>query len=479
MCYIIHLFVMAKKKSTEFNQILLFGVITIALIVMGYYGFKSIYGSSAANNIINGDLGNGIIGNGITPTKIDVTASLDPSSPAAHIVLGGQVLFDDVAKYKFTATGSGFTVQKLAILIPNEGWVSVDMLKIEYKNKLGQTVSKTVSVYAEKSKFTGLSLYVPKNGSSTMTVKATFKKVITGGGKFGAHIKFGLASGAVAGDFYAVPDPPSIVSADTRAANQDIYAAEHVLYDSMPYVTASNPSGTGTIVPGAVNDLYKFKVTADAAGAVAVKRFTFSIFITDASTTTASSADLGGFTFLRNGIDITASGAQITQISNDGATYLATPLSIETDDTNDLENNTSYWVQVTFANTPATDPNGEQIIDAGQTVLFTLRAIAGTGFTTTDAFATVLLGDQATDPGMNSVYLTDLDFDLGVQQIIGLQTAAGIQLHKSMNFVWSDRSVLAHLPTFDDDGVIETSSKDWTQGYLVKNFPLAVYGYTL
>lgn len=463
-----------KKKSAEFNQILLFGVIIIALVLMSYYGFKAISGSSAANNITNGNLDNGI-----TPTKIDVTASLDPSSPAAHIVLGGQVLFDDVAKYKFTAVGSGFTVQKLAILIPNAGWESVDMLKIEYPNKMGQTISQTVSVYAEKSKFTGLSLYVPKNGSSIMTVKTTFKKIITGGGKFGAHIKCGLASGAVAGDFYAVPDAPSIISADTRVASQDIYAAEHVLYDSVPYVTASNPSGIGTIVPGAVNDLYKFKVSADASGAVAIKKFTFQILITDASTTTPSSADLGGFTFLRDNTDITSS-TQITQISNNGgATYLATPLSIETKGTNDLENNIFYWVQVTFANTPATDPNGEQIIEAGQTVSFTLRAEAGTGFTSTDVFTTVLLGDHATDPGMNSVYLTDLDFDLGVQQIIGLQTATGIQLHKSTNFVWSDRSVLAHSPTFDDDGVIETSSKDWTQGYLVKNFPLSKYSYTL
>ncbi|MFA5967471.1 MAG: hypothetical protein WC805_03095 [Patescibacteria group bacterium] len=469
-----------KKKSTEFNRILLYGVIIIALIIVGYYGFKSVSGSSAANLL---NLGGGLPGNvtnvDITPQSGDVTATLAADSPAAYIVLGNHQYYD-AAKYKFSATGSGFTVQKIAIVIPTHGWASVDTLKIEYPLKTGQIVSKEISVSAEKSKFEGLAMYVPKNGSAVMNLKATFKKVgtIGEGGEFRAHIKFGLASGVTAGDFLATSDGGGVI--DTKAATQNIFSAEHVLYNSTPIVTASNPSGSGTIVPGGIINLYKFKVSADTAGEIAIKKFTFSIFITDASTTTPSGADLTNFTFLRGGTDITAS-AQITMVSNNGSTYITTPLTLE--DTNYLENNTSYLVQVTFANTPATDANGEQSIGAGQTVEYTLRAQCGTGFTTTDAISTALLSDQAVDPGIGYpggyVYLTDLDSDVGKQQIIGLQKANGTQFSGSTNFVWSDKSVLIHLPTFDDDGVIETSSADWTQGYLVKNFPLSVYGYTL
>ena len=249
------------------------------------------------------------------------------------------------------------------------------------------------------------------------------------------------------------------------------------LYNSAPTVVAANPAGVGTIVPGSAVDLYKFRVTADPAGAVAIKKFVFSIFITDASTTTATAADLGGFTFLREGTDITST-AQITEVSNDGASDISVPLTIEVDDTNDLENNTSYWVQVTFADTPATDATGEQVIAAGQTVTYTLRAICGTGFTTTDAFSVGMLGDT-TAPTADAVYLSDEDTGTGVQQVPSLQTSGGTQDNADIEFIWSDISVLDHVPTFDDDNVTETSSADWTNGLYVKNFPLSSYGYTL
>jgi len=172
-------------------------------------------------------------------------------------------------------------------------------------------------------------------------------------------------------------------------------------------------------------------------------------------------------------------------LPNDGgATHIATPLTVETDDTNDVENNTSVWIQVTFANTPATDATGEQVIEAGQTVSYTLKAVAGTGFTTTDAFTTTLLNDSAVVTADYN-YLSDVDTGTGVQQVVILQNAAGTQYGdatmtttEQTKFLWSDKSVLAHLPTFDDDGVTETSSLDWTNGYLTKNTP-GGYGYTL
>ncbi|HCR41813.1 TPA: hypothetical protein DIV45_00335 [Patescibacteria group bacterium] len=448
-----------RKKSPEFNRTLVYGVIIIALVVVGYYGFKSISGSSAAGKIPGGNLSNDI-GNNITPTKIDVTAALDASSPPEHIVLGGQVAFDEVAKYNFTAVGSGFTVRKLALIIPNAGWTSVSMLQIEYPDKTGQTVIKTVSPYAEKTKFSALTLYVPKNGSSVMTVKARFKKIGVDGGTFKAHTKFGLASGAIAGDFYATPENSSIISADTRVAKQDIYGDTHILYNSKPTVVSANPSGGGVIVPGSVVDLYKFKVTADPSGAIALKNFTIAVSVDDVSI--PKTAYLSDFTFMRGSVDITTS-AQITDVSG------STPLTLE--DTNHVgateQGILATPIQIAFGDTPA--DGGEQLIPAGQSVIYTLRAKCSPEFTTGDSINVVLELLNVDSDGYD--YLADYDMDIGgVEQLITLQNAQGAAMGDAeayLNFIWSDMSALSHLPNFDDAGHDVISSPDWATSYLI------------
>ena len=439
-----------KKKSTEFNRILLYGVIAVALIIAGYYGFKSVSGSSAA---------------GISLTTVDLSASLDPTSPSARILTPTDA-DNVVARFKFKATGSGFAVKTLTILLPNKteggqtisGWESADIVGLEFKNEQGQTTTNGMQVSGESTKFTDLSMYVPQNTTSILTVLVDPKTVGSQGyvGEFGARIKAGLASGIISGDFYAVSDNGLVV--DTKVATKDIYAAEHVCYKSKPAIEAyTEPGG---LAPDQVNGLYKFKVSADTAGEIAIKKFTFAITIIDANGS-SSNVTLSDFKFYRNNTDITGAGAQITNITT------ATPVTIES--TNFLKPGRST-VQVAFGNTPATA--GEQAVAPGTNVQYYLLAKAGTGFAAGDSISVTLLGDPITDPGIHYNYLSDLDLDLGVQQRISLQRSSGIQLVKSANFIWSDKSVLSHAPTFDDDGVVETSSADWTQGYLIP-FPSA------
>ena len=410
-----------------------------------------------------------------------LTTAIADSNPDSALIIAGGAAYASLGAFKVTATDEPINLTKLTFDLT--GWESIDKLKISYPTKSSGTKTAEVSPSSAAVVFDGLEMYVPKNGTATVTGSAIAKRIGPGlGGTYADTITLGLdmdATAEVAGTF---ENSGTAIDGDTTGTT-DRNANNMYLYNSIPTITAKN-SGTGTIAPGSTLDLYKFDVTADAAGAVAVKRFTFSVFITDASTTTASAADLGGFTFWRGASDITST-AQITRISNDGgATHLATPLTVETDDTNDVENNTSVWIQVTFANTPATDATGEQVIEAGQTVSYTLKAVAGTGFTTTDAFTTTLLNDSAVVTADHN-YLSDVDTGTGVQQVVILQNAAGTQYGdgtmtttEQTKFLWSDKSVLAHLPTFDDDGVTETSSLDWTNGYLTKNTP-GGYGYTL
>ncbi|MBU1092221.1 hypothetical protein KJ836_00920 [Patescibacteria group bacterium] len=401
-----------------------------------------------------------------------VTSALAASSPTSALIVAGNT-YAPLGAFDFIASDEAYTIDTLTLDM-TAGYDSMQAVKITYPTKTG-TDSQETSVSAAAISFSNIAMYVPKNGRATVTVTGTTKKVGTvgTGGTFRDVITLVLDTSA-AGEFNAVGEASG--AAKTGSDVSDQTASTMYLYNTIPTVTADNPSGAGTITPGGIVNLYKFKVTADAAGAVAIKKFTFQIFITDASTTTASTADLGGFTFLRNGADITSS-AQITQISTDGgATYLGTPLTIETDDTNDLENNTSYWVQVGFGNSPTGDT--EQLVGAGETVTYTLRATAGTGFTTTDAWSTQLLYDT-TIADATAIYLADADTGTGVEQVIALQTSAGISEWSDVEFLWSDRSTIIHIASFDDDGVVETSSPDWTNGMLLPNFPLSSYGYTL
>lgn len=399
-----------------------------------------------------------------------ITTGLGASTPVSALMVAGSSAYTTLGVFDLTASDEAYTVTKLSLDL-TAGYDSMNMLKISYPTKTG-TDTREVSVSNAAITFDNIAMYIPKNAKASFTVSGTARKIGTGGsGVYRDTITLILDTSA-AGEFAATGEGSG--SALTGSNVSDQTANSMYLFNSVPTVIASNPTGSGTIVPGGVINLYKFKVTADAAGEIGIKKFTFQVFITDASTTTASTADLTNFTFLRDGVDITSS-AQITDISQDGGTnYLATPLTLEA--TNYIENNISTWVQVTFDNTPTT--SGEQSIGAGQTVEYTLRAQCGTGFTTTDAISTSLL-DDTTLPTADMTYLNDADTGTGVQQVVALQKSDGTTDWADVEFLWSDKSVLVHLSTFDDDGVTETSSADWFNGFLVKNFPLSAYGYTL
>lgn len=411
-------------------------------------------------------------GTGQTMTVVvsgSLTSSVDGSSPVSSIVIGGTSNYTTLAAFKFSAVGEAQTITKLTFTMDNAtlsgsaGYSSMDKMKISFPTKTG-TDSRELSVYSARTTFDGLDMYAPKDSSAVVTVSGTAKK-IGFGGIFHGTLTVGLDTTGDDTAYFSSVGETSGTTLDGGDVS-DQFGSAMILYNTIPTVTAANPSGSGTIQPGSVIDLYKFKVTADAAGEIAIKRFTFTVFVTDASTTSPSSADLSNFTFLRDGMDITGY-AQITDITT------ATPVTLE--DTNYIENNISAKVQVAFGDTPAGDT--EQVVSAGQTVTYTLRALCGTGFTTTDAISTSMNYDSA-NQGIDHTYLADTDMDPAVEDVIGLSTT-GTHTGDAYNFIWSDRSTLFHNATFSETTSTASSSGDWTNSYLVKNFPLSGYGYTL
>jgi hypothetical protein len=141
-------------------------------------------------------------------------------------------------------------------------------------------------------------------------------------------------------------------------------------------------------------------------------------------------------------------------------------LNLESSDS--LEGNLPAWVQVTFDDTPA--DGGEQIINAGATITYSLRATAGSGFQYIDTIIVKVLSDKT--PATSTSYLSDLDSDVG-EQVVILQDASGRQDLSDVKLIWSDiSSTTDHSSSFDDVGATPTSSSDWINGNLLKNFPL-------
>ncbi|MFH0912656.1 MAG: hypothetical protein V1807_03330, partial [Patescibacteria group bacterium] len=393
-----------------------------------------------------------------------LTASVAASSPTAALMIAGSSNYTTLGAFDLVASDEAYTVTKVSMDL-TAGWDSMNMLKLSYPTKSSGTKTKEVSVSSAAIIFDNIDMYVPKNGRATMTVSGTAGRIGTGGnGVFGDTISL-IFDTSAAGEFAAVGEGSGAALTGSNVGSQE--AAESMyLHNSVPTIAAANPTGTGTIQPGSVIDLYKFKVTADAAGDIAIKRLNFTVFITDASTTTATTADLSTFTFLRDGVDISGSAMIL-----DDTTATA---AVDLEATNYIENNISSTVEVIFGNTGIT---GEQLISAGQTVTYTLRALCGTGFTTTDAISTSLVTDTARQTA-DHYYLGDTDVGASPQIDVGLQTT-GEHTATAYKFIWSDRSTLIHLSTFPDSTSTSSSSGDWTNGFLVNNFPLSGYGFTL
>ncbi|MFA6398288.1 MAG: hypothetical protein WCW55_01570 [Patescibacteria group bacterium] len=433
--------------------------------------FATVTGKDTGTDVAEGSAGLSINATLTIAANGSLTSALAASTPVTGLMVASAIT--TLGAFDLIASNEAYTVTKLSLDF-TAGYDSLDTVKITYPTKTG-TDTREISLSTAAATFDNINMYVPKNGRATFTATGVGKKVGTSGtgGTFDDTITC-IFDNSAAGEFAAVGEGSG--AALTGSDISDQTAASMFLYNSVPTIVSSNPSSVGTIVPGGTINLYKFKVTADAAGAVALKSFHYSVFITDASTTTASAADLTNFTILRDGTDITSS-AQITEVSSNGSSFIATPLTLEA--TNYIENNVSAWVQVAFGQ----DPDGtdtEQVISANQTVEYTLRAQCGTGFTTTDAISTNLLQDT-TDATALAYYLSDADTGTGVEQVVALQKADGTQFTTAtgVHLIWSDRSTVIHVASFDDDGTTETSSADWTNGYLVKSYPLSAYGYTL
>jgi len=216
------------------------------------------------------------------------------------------------------------------------------------------------------------------------------------------------------------------------------------VFKSIPTITHTDLTNS-TLVNGQATDLYKFTVTADANGAIAMKQFKLTASWSDGGS--GDTLEVESVKLYKNGSDITTS---VVIQDQDGASVEGGSGLLETDD--DLV--------VTWAT--------EDTVAAGETVTYTVRGTPQ-GFRTdgTDTSGDSVSFYLAQDTSSNST-LVFLNIGDSTTSVIELwSAAAGAAAATDYELIWSDNSASAHSSTAGT-----ASTGDWHNGYLVKNLDL-------
>ncbi|MBU0646238.1 hypothetical protein KJ611_02025 [Patescibacteria group bacterium] len=229
----------------------------------------------------------------------DLMVSLDGSTPTSTIVLGSSTGVT-VSLFKFEATDEPFTVQKLTLLncIDYNGDDLCDTFgedsaiasaQISYKDSAGVDKSKTAYFSGGRAAYSSLDFYVPTTGSRTLAVTVNTNTVSSTGATSGDEFGLALSSDeaeAVTVEFEAVgaSSGERLTAADLEANTCTLNACEGApmtIRKTKPTISlaAGSPSGAG--IPG-MDEVFRFNVSADSRGYVALNQIAFKVVATDA-----------------------------------------------------------------------------------------------------------------------------------------------------------------------------------------------------
>ncbi len=358
----------------------------------------------------------------ITVGSGTLTITRGAGDPVSNNVLAGASSVM-VGQFNFAAQNTQYTVQNLAIVIPNSVATSVTAVTVSYKDVNGATQTSTQGLAVNPSlpyataTFTGLTMNVPINDSANLDVYVGTPTVASGatsGAGINVSLDTGNASTAIDNTFRAVNSAGAPI---TVAASAGYTASNGTFYvrKSIPTFAMIN---TNTSVPATGSPIYKFSIAADPAGAVEWSHLKFNI----ATSSTAASSITNVY------LTDDASGASLL----DTGTYASTTATTITVDL-PLNNNTLAKYQQ---------------VAAGSSKTYNLYGTVA-GFTT-GSTVTISLASDTGAPATNG-------YASGASPVSG---ASGV--------VWSDRSSTSHSVT----------STDWTNGALLKNFTANAISYS-
>ncbi|MDP2651872.1 MAG: hypothetical protein Q8O94_01925, partial [bacterium] len=370
----------------------------------------------------------------ITLSTAVLTAAAGVSPDNANVIAGSSLV--KVGSFDFTSQYSSFTVDKIAVKVPNNSATSIASITLRYPNASGVSTDtsatlaspSTIEPYATAT-FTGLTFYIPQNTTKKLDVYVNLASIQ-------ADADSGKSVTVLLGDDGGFRKTDSAGTANTTLTGSGDLASASTGKGTM-YVRKSIPTlsavalDTSTLSAGSSKVIARVKVTADAAGDVSWDKLAFTInktkAITIGATTTVklwqgSNAIAGTFATTTAGGTVGAGTMEAFPVSDDAAGKTDLPLIFL--------------------------PDAEQTVTASASVTYELRATVG--------------GLAA---GSNS-----LDVSIANAQTTASTTATAAQVGRNHgatpSLTWSDRSSVSAPHT--------TATSDWTDDYLVKTLPLTI-----
>lgn len=372
------------------------------------------------------------------------------------IIVGGGDVWQNLAQFKATAQFEDMSIERVMVTSTGQAANFTAIAIAKDGAVKGWDILSSGNYSSKDIDLTSSPITVPKDSSATFQLWGKLANVVSSSSVSGATaaprsgntFALGVAADVQTGEWDSNYDNQFNMRVTGAASGERVYATTttdsvgtsgntFVLRKTKPTVTRQTLS-TSTLAP-ATMDLYKFQVSADSNGSVALKKFVFDY------TKNANAYTLSNFRLRRGSSDMALADIVITSDSQTG--------------NGDLEAGTiaaaSTTGQIVVAFT-----SEETISGSGNT--YTLYATVGgtvaSGDTVTLAFARVgnttvvtgFLDDDIVSSEINPNIDTGTNFD-GTADVKG-------------TFLWSDQSEVPHSST-----VGSTSSRDWTNDVYVED----------
>ncbi len=366
-------------------------------------------------------------------------------NPVSSAVAGNQEV--EIARYRFNSTNETYTIKELKTSVADATAAGL-INQVRLYDGSTELASTTYDEDANAgATFTGLSIPVPANSSKILTIKYLLNNVGIGAGTSQTDVENTLTSVTIADSFGV-----ETTEADGAAFN-GVDSNEMYVFKSIPTFTHVDLTNS-TLLNDQATDFYKFTVSADSNGSVALKQFNLDLNWNDGQSLDVM--EIQNMKLYKNGADVTT---LVTIVDNLGA-------NAEDADNDIVEASTDLYF--TWAT--------EDTIGAGETVTYTVRGeVSGFRLTGGDTVGDSISFTLATDAATNgtSLFLNDADDANaagGLENIMQLFTSAAADTSAGSlhNVIWSDVTAVGHVSTAN-----LTSTGDWHNGYLLENLTLS------
>ncbi|MEI7512142.1 MAG: hypothetical protein WCK01_01640 [Candidatus Uhrbacteria bacterium] len=379
-----------------------------------------------------------------------LTVSPDNLRQSTILVGDGGAVWQNFAQFKATAQYEAVVIDKIAVTSTGDAANFTEIAVAQDGTVKG---SALLSAGNSKSKDVtlGAPITVAKDGSATFQLWGKLATVVSsstvsgataGAARSGNMMSLGLDKNITTGDWDTSYAGILNIHANGQASGDRLYAAtttvtnvgnSFVLRKTKPVVTRQALSTT-TLTAGLDMDLYKFQVSADSAGSVALKKIVFAWSKGDSN----ASFSLANFRLRKGSSDIAAADISITSATSVNY-YTGGPAAGEL----------SGKVVVSFT-------NEETIVGSGN--VYTLHAsVSGTvdsgdsvslNFFRDNSIVAPVTGYLTVNP-IGGMVGANIDTSVGGT---GVAAATG-------TFVWADNSEIPHSYASGTAG----GSMDWTQ----------------